>query len=72
MAKATARVDLEITAGLVLRPGDTLILGAAPPISEEQAARVKARVQELLPGLASVVLVPFTTLAAYRPEPEDR
>ena len=55
--------------GLIVRPGDTLIVAIdGDLLSEADAAEIKARIRERIPGLADVVIVASATaLAAYRP-----
>lgn len=48
-------VMVECMPGVIVRPGDTLIIECGP-ITIEQAARIKAACLEQLPGLADVVV----------------
>ncbi|HEY9353376.1 MAG TPA: hypothetical protein VIP28_09010 [Nocardioides sp.] len=55
--------------GLIVRPGDTLIIVWKAPLSEERAEILKARVRDRIPGLHDVVVVNADGLAVYRPDP---
>lgn len=59
--------------GLIVRPGDTLILTFSTQLSRDQAARYKAEVMKRLPGLADVLFITGDnpTVSAYRPEVPD-
>lgn len=52
---------------LVIRPGDTLIVRFQKPMSMDHADRVKKGLEELLPGVADVVLIVADQIAVYRP-----
>jgi hypothetical protein len=71
MAKTPTEVDLKVNFGLIIRPGDTLLVRMSGPLSMETAARVKSGLQELLPDLEDVVLIQAEELAVYRPESQE-
>jgi hypothetical protein len=54
----------------VVRPGDTLIIGTAVPVTRAQAATLKTEAEERLPGVKVLVVSNVTALATYRPGPE--
>lgn len=61
-------ITIHVT-GLVVKPGDTLILSSAEPINDRQAYELARRVKEGIPGLGRVVVVDrVAAMAAYRPE----
>ena len=56
--------------GLIIRPGDTLIVVRSEGMSEVDAVDFKAEIRERLPDLKDVILlVGIDYIAAYRPEP---
>jgi hypothetical protein len=61
-----------ISAGLVVRPGDILIVAHPGRINAARAAEIKAKLRDRLPGLSDVVIIgDGMTVAAFRPDPED-
>lgn len=58
-----------ITGGLVVHPGDTLILTADNYISDAALASMRAQVDEFAPGLKLAVFDGVTVAGAYRPDP---
>lgn len=61
-------VDLaEIDHGVVVRPGDTLVIAVSRITTPEQVERLKEGVAEHLPGVQAVV-VEANQLAVYRPK----
>ena len=62
----------EIAEGLVVRPGDTLILRLPAAMSVEQFARFRADVEpmlvEKLPGVEVVFFGGVEQMAVYRPD----
>jgi len=63
----------QIVAGLVIRPGDTLIVATGQsPMSREVVERFRAYAKENLPGIADCVVIGgVVALAAYRPVGDD-
>lgn len=58
--------------GLVIRPGDTLVLHYKRALSVDLADAIKRRVNALLPDLAQVVIISGADgVAAYRPEADS-
>jgi hypothetical protein len=57
--------------GLIVRPGDTLLLCTEQRLSDAEVDDLRMRVREKLPDLAGIaVLEGFAALAVYRPDPE--
>jgi hypothetical protein len=55
--------------GLVVRPGDVLILTTAAPVTTEQFESIRQQALQRLPGLGDVVIISnVTAVAAFRPE----
>lgn len=52
---------------LVIRPGDTLVIGMSSRLTMGQAANLKAALEERLPDIKAVV-IGCDTLAVYRPD----
>lgn len=68
MAKVAVDFDgVKLAAGLVVRPGDTLILLAQMRHSMAEVEELRARLAERLPGVPVVVLEGFEQAAVYRP-----
>lgn len=61
-------VEPRITQGLIIQPGDTLLIGVEGHLTKEAANRYKTLLCERLPGLADVILLNASSLAAYRPD----
>ena len=58
--------------GLIVRPGDTLLLRTDQHLSDAELDELRERVREKLPDLAGIaVLEGFTALAVYRPDPPE-
>ena len=59
--------------GLIVRPGDTLILTFQNPINAEIAERHKDAVMKRIPGLKDVLIISGNSpsVSAYRPETSD-
>lgn len=68
MHDETARIGVE--SGLVVRPGDTLLVRVDGPMDIETADEMKAELKARLPGVG-VVLVVAGQLAVYRPDGGD-
>lgn len=63
-------VDLpQVTSGLIVRPGDTLILVSKTLLSDEEIDRLRTDFKERLPDIKIAVLENFDQIAAYRPVP---
>lgn len=58
----------EYNDGLVVRPGDTLIVRIGTNVTRDTAEQLRAAVLQRLPGLADVVLIGADGLAVYRPD----
>lgn len=67
MTEPTTECVVHAASALVIRPGDTLLVLMADPISMEQAARYRVALSKRLPGLHDVVILHGTSMAAYRP-----
>ena len=53
--------------GLIVRPGDVLVLNAAHELSDVQIEKLGAQAREKLPGLANVVIFEgVAAIAVYR------
>lgn len=62
-------VTVEVIPGVVIRPGDVLLLASTASVTADQAAAVRAQALERLPGLADVVVLSGVTVAGvYREE----
>lgn len=62
-------VTVEVMPGVVIRPGDVLLLASSAVVSEAQAATVRAQAIERMPALADVVFLSGCTVAGvYRTE----
>jgi hypothetical protein len=66
---AVVPVEVEL-AGLLIRPGDTLVLRYSPrqPLSQQHAEAIKGKVKEQLPDI-EVLIIQAEGLSVYRPEP---
>jgi hypothetical protein len=54
--------------GVVVRPGDTLIVGFHPALSLDQSNAIKERIAESLPGVRIAVMDQVAAMTVYRPE----
>jgi hypothetical protein len=62
-----------MTDGLIVRPGDVLLVMAPGEQTKETVTAIRAGLMELLPGLAGVVVLGgITGVAAYRPNPTPK
>lgn len=61
-------LDLGVCHGLVVRPGDTLIVASSQRITRQAADHIKTELTERLPGIKAVVMDNVGQLAVYRPE----
>jgi hypothetical protein len=59
---------LEVAEAVVVRPGDTLILRTARPVSHAEVDRIRNYVKERLPDLADVLVATCDQLAVFRPD----
>lgn len=66
-----ASVDVDVTVGAVVRPGDTLILLGKHRYSAADLAAVRQQIETRLPGVKVAVLEGFEQAAIYRPELTD-
>lgn len=74
MAEQRARMTVEAEVrlvGLVVRPGDTLIVAVARDTSMADAVRLKSLLSERLPDIEVVVVPGAEQFAAYRPGGDD-
>jgi hypothetical protein len=55
-----------IEEGLIIRPGDTLIVRVEPDISQAEAEELKRGIMERLPLLASVMVIGCDQIAVMR------
>ncbi|HEX8347388.1 MAG TPA: hypothetical protein VF657_22010 [Actinoplanes sp.] len=61
-----------VSAGLVVRPGDVLVVGLRDDISAAAADELRARLLKRLPGLGGIAFITqVTALATYRTENAD-
>jgi hypothetical protein len=51
-----------------LQPGDVIVVEVADPVSQEEVARFKARLDRTFPGHKAVVLENGTRLSIARPD----
>jgi hypothetical protein len=56
---------------VVIRPGDTLVLLAGHPLSDQEIDRIKEQIEEHLPGTRCAVVDGMVQGMVYRPEPEQ-
>lgn len=64
----TAQVKVELELGLIVRPGDTLIIALAEPHSREEIEDMGARIKAKTGVTQVMFLDGVTQLAAYRPD----
>jgi hypothetical protein len=70
MARIKA-IEVPIHIGIVVRPGDTLVVCAQAGLTNEQAEVIRSALLDEIPGLANVVVAGgITSVAAYRPSAE--
>lgn len=60
--------DVGVAQGLVVHPGDTLIVGFASRLTMQQVDQVTHRLGGRIPGVDVIVLDQVRQLAVYRPE----
>lgn len=61
---------LSAVGGVIVRPGDILVIGTHRPITLEGATALRADMMERLPGIADVLVLSDTTVeAVYRGGP---
>jgi hypothetical protein len=60
--------EIDVMPGMVIRPGDVLIIGCDEPLQLVSATRLRESLMERMPGLADVVIVPrpLSIDAVYR------
>lgn len=62
-------ITVEVMPGVIVRPGDVLILQSMNAVSHQQAAEMRRQVMERLPDLADVLFIANATVAGvYRDE----
>jgi hypothetical protein len=54
--------------GVVVRPGDTLIVGFRPGLSLDHCKAIKEQAEQELPGVRIVVMDQVAAMTVYRPE----
>jgi hypothetical protein len=55
--------------GLVVRPGDSLIVATPDHLEPDEAEALKRKIMRRMPGLAEVIVITrVTSMAAFRPE----
>lgn len=64
--------QMQLGEGLVVRPGDTLVVALTNNAPEEHVNYVQDRLREQFPDVESVVMVTGAQVAAYRPDGKDR
>lgn len=70
MAGTPRTMELDVSmAGLVVRPGDTLILLCKDRSTQADVAWLREELEARLPGLKVAVLEGIDQIAAYRPVP---
>lgn len=64
--------DLGVAQGLVVRPGDTLIVGlSSSNHTPDQAALLKQQIEDRLPNTDVLVICGVDQMAVYRPGSPD-
>jgi hypothetical protein len=60
--------EVDVMPGMVIRPGDVLVVGCDSRLDEGTAERLRSGLLERLPGLADVVVLtpPLSVAAVYR------
>jgi len=63
-----ATVHIQIVKGLVVTPGDTLVIGLDPRLNltADDMTRIRERLDPLLPKGSNVLVVPTTEMAVVR------
>lgn len=63
-----------ISHGVVVRPGDALVVALRDAVTPDQAQQIKRRVEELMAGVEAsvVVAVGVDQLAVYRPDGREQ
>jgi hypothetical protein len=69
MAKTDLRATLELETLAIVRPGDTLVIAVARPLSMADWDVWKAQLTKVLPGV-EFAIVQANALAVYRPAAE--
>ncbi len=64
----TERPAVHIVEGVIVRPGDTLLLEVPDNITMAAAEQLKDQVLSVLPDLADVIVVSGVHVAVYRPD----
>jgi len=63
-------MDNDLTGGLVIRPGDSLVVTAVDPkTSPEDLEEMSARLREAHPGACTVLICGTARVAVFRPNP---
>jgi hypothetical protein len=66
MAKTDLHATLELETLAIVRPGDTLVIAVARPLSMDDWEEWKSRLTKVLPGV-EFAIVQANALAVYRP-----
>ena len=62
-------IRAELDNAVTVRPGDKLVIGFSGMLNESQAAEIKQRLADRLPGVEFVLIDTCTSLVVYRDEP---
>lgn len=57
-----------LASGQVIRPGDRLVIGFTALITDEMFAKMRAQVEEHLPGVKLTVFDGVSSFGVYRPD----
>ena len=65
--------EVDVMPGMVIRPGDVLVVACDAPLEERRAELLQAALMERMPGLADVIVLsgPLSIAAVYRRDEVD-
>jgi len=61
-------LSADVSAGTVIRPGDTVIFSTRDAVTVERVQQIRERLVEHLPGITPIVLDGIHIEGIYRPE----
>lgn len=67
-AVRTVAIRLELDNGILVRPGDTLVVGVNRALSQHEAHVLTERLAEKLPDVPVVIIDQCTGLAVHQPD----